>query len=192
MARMPININTDARRRLAVSAYYWVSTLVVSLLVLVIAFTFFLRIIRVDGDSMDSTLRDGDQLLMITTVSEYRRGDIVVVDRYTIEPLVKRVIAVGGDTIKIDTNGLVYLNGDLLSEPYAAKFTPQKGCTETVVIPNGYVFLLGDNRSVSLDSRSEEIGLVLEKDLVGKAVFRVSPISALGGIYYNMEQSMTN
>ncbi len=190
MAARPTQVNTGARRRWAVTAYEWVSTLVVSLLVLVIAFTFFLRIVRVDGDSMDNTLQDGDQLLMLTTVSDYQRGDIVVVDRYTIEPLVKRVIAVGGDTIKIDENGLVYLNGSLLSEPYAAEFTPQKGCTEAVVVPDGYVFLMGDNRLVSKDSRSEEIGLVLEKDLVGKAVFRLSPFSALGGIYGNMEQSV--
>ena len=190
MSQVPTQLNTDSRRRLAVSAYEWVSTLVISLLVLVIAFTFFLRIVRVDGDSMDNTLQDGDQLLMLTAVSDYQRGDIVVVDRYTIEPLVKRIIAVGGDTIKIDENGLVYLNGSLLSEPYAAEFTPQKGCTEAVVVPDGYVFLMGDNRLVSKDSRSEESGLVLEKDLVGKAVFRLSPFSALGGIYGNMEQSV--
>ena len=190
MSQVPTQVNTESRRRLAVTAYEWVSTLVISLLVLVIAFTFFLRIVRVDGDSMDNTLQDGDQLLMLTAVSDYQRGDIVVVDRYTIEPLVKRIIAVGGDTIKIDENGLVYLNGSLLSEPYAAEFTPQKGCTEAVVVPDGYVFLMGDNRLVSKDSRSEEIGLVLEKDLVGKAVFRLSPFSALGGIYGNMEQSV--
>ena len=190
MSQVPTQVNTESRRRWAVTAYEWVSTLVISLLVLVIAFTFFLRIVRVDGDSMDNTLQDGDQLLMLTAVSDYQRGDIVVVDRYTIEPLVKRIIAVGGDTIKIDENGLVYLNGSLLSEPYAAEFTPQKGCTEAVVVPDGYVFLMGDNRSISKDSRSEEIGLVLEKDLVGKAVFRLSPFSALGGIYGNMEQSV--
>lgn len=190
MSQVPTQVNTESRRRLAVTAYEWVSTLVISLLVLVIAFTFFLRIVRVDGDSMDNTLQDGDQLLMLTAVSDYQRGDIVVVDRYTIEPLVKRIIAVGGDTIKIDENGLVYLNGSLLSEPYAAEFTPQKGCTEAVVVPDGYVFLMGDNRLVSKDSRSEEIGLVLEKDLVGKAVFRLSPFSTLGGIYGNMEQSV--
>ncbi len=190
MSQVPTQVNTESRRRWAVTAYEWVSTLVISLLVLVIAFTFFLRIVRVDGDSMDNTLQDGDQLLMLTAVSDYQRGDIVVVDRYTIDPLVKRIIAVGGDTIKIDENGLVYLNGSLLSEPYAAEFTPQKGCTEAVVVPDGYVFLMGDNRSISKDSRSEEIGLVLEKDLVGKAVFRLSPFSALGGIYGNMEQSV--
>lgn len=190
MVQTPVKENSEARRRLAVSAYDWVSTLVVSLLALVIAFTFFLRIVRVDGDSMVNTLHHEDQLLLLTAVSEYQRGDIVVVDRYTIEPLVKRVIAVGGDTIKISRDGYVYLNGSLLSEPYAAQFTPQKDCTEAVVVPTGYVFLMGDNRPSSRDSRSDEIGLVLEKDLVGKAIFRLSPFSDFGGIYDNLEQSV--
>lgn len=190
MPRFEMKRDVPSVRKWAFSAYEWVSTLVVSLLVLVVLFTFFFRVVRVDGDSMDETLRDGDQLLLSTVVLDYQRGDIVVVDRYSIEPLVKRIIAVGGDTIKIDEDGFVYLNGTLLSEPYAAEYTPQKGCTETVIVPEGYVFLMGDNRSVSLDSRSTEIGLVLEKDLVGKAVFRLSPLSSFGGIYGNMEQSV--
>ncbi len=179
----------SAVRRWAFSAYEWVSTLIVSLLVLVVLFTFVFRVVRVDGDSMDKTLQSGDQLLLMTNVTEYQRGDIVVVDRYTVEPLVKRIIAVGGDTIKIDTNGFVYLNGSLLGEPYAAAFTPQKDCDETVVVPEGHVFLMGDNRLVSKDSRMDEIGMVLEKDIVGKAIFRIGPFSSFGGIYYNLEQS---
>lgn len=190
MLQFKVKREVPSARKFVFSAYEWVSTLIVSLLLLVVLFTFFFRIVRVDGDSMDNTLQDGDQLLLMTTVSDYQRGDIVVVDRYTVEPLVKRVIAVGGDTIKIDEGGLVYLNGALLNEPYAAAYTPQKGCTEAVVIPEGYVFLMGDNRDTSLDSRLPEIGLVLEKDLIGKAVLRVSPISSLGGIYGNMEQSV--
>ncbi len=178
----------EKRRRLTVTAYDWVSMLVISLLALVIAFTFFLRIARVDGDSMNATLMDGDQLLLFTAVSQYHRGDIVVVDRYTVEPLIKRVIAVGGDTIRIDEKGHVYLNGLLLIEPYATTYTPQRGCTEEMIIPEGYVFLMGDNRMVSQDSRAQEIGPVLEKDLLGKAVFRLSPLPVFGGIYDNMEQ----
>ena len=125
-------------------------------------------------------------------MTQYQRGDIVVVDRYTGEPLIKRIIAIGGDTLSIDEGGHVYLNGLLLSEPYATPFTPQKGCVDSVVIPYGYVFLMGDNRMVSLDSRSEEVGLVLEKDIVGKVVFRLSPLPSLGGVYDNLEQSIMN
>lgn len=174
------------------SAYEWMSTLIVALLVIVVLFTFFFRVIRVEGDSMVPTLNGGDQLLLSTMVTQYQRGDIVVVDRYTVEPLIKRIIAIGGDTLSIDEGGHVYLNGLLLSEPYATPFTPQKGCVDSVVIPYGYVFLMGDNRMVSLDSRSEEVGLVLEKDIVGKVVFRLSPLPSLGGVYDNLEQSIMN
>ncbi len=179
-------------RKWVLSAYDWVSTLIMALLVLVVLFTFVFRVIRVEGSSMVKTLQDGDRLLLSTTVTDYQRGDIVVVDRYSVEPLIKRIIAIGGDTIKIESDGRVYLNGDLLSEPYAAAFTPQKECVEPVVVPHGYVFLMGDNRSDSLDSRSREVGLVLEKDIVGKAILRVSPIVSFGDIYHNMEQSMMN
>ncbi len=178
----------SSARRWALFAYEWVSTMIVSLLVLVVLFIFVLRVVRVEGDSMDKTLQSGDQLLLMTCVTEYRRGDIVVVDRYSVEPLVKRIVAVGGDTLRIDTDGFVYLNGSLLGEPYASAFTPQKDCVETVVVPEGHVFLMGDNRLVSKDSRSNEIGMVLEKDIVGKAIFRIGPFSSFGGIYNNLEQ----
>ena len=184
--------NDQRMREWTHSAYEWVSTLIVALLVMVVRFTFFFRVIRVEGDSMVPTLNDGEQLLLSTTVTQYQRGDIVVVDRYAVEPLLKRVIAVGGDTLSIDTDGHVYLNGFLLSEPYATSYTPQKGCVDSVVVPYGCVFLMGDNRMISLDSRSEEIGLVLEKDIVGKVVFRLSPLLSLGGVYGNMEQSIMN
>ena len=183
---------TPEMRKWVFSAYDWMSTLIVSLLVLVVLFSFFFRVIRVEGTSMDATLHNGDQLLLSAVTSEYHRGDIVVVDRYTVDPLIKRIVAVGGDTIEIDVDGFVYLNGTLLSEPYASAFTPQKGCVDTVIVPHGYVFLMGDNRAVSLDSRSDEIGLVLEKDIVGKAVLRLSPFESFGGIYDNLEHSAMN
>jgi signal peptidase I len=177
-------------RRLLTSAYEWISTLIVSLLLLVVLFTFFFRVVTVTGDSMDNTLHDGERLLLVTNVSEYNHGDIVVVDRYTIEPLIKRVIAVGGDTIEIKKDGTVYLNGSLLSEPYASHVTPMKDCTAPITIPKGYVFVMGDNRMNSLDSRSETVGLVLEKDIIGKAILRVSPFSAFGSVYNNMEHTV--
>jgi signal peptidase I len=187
MSLADIKSTSHNARKIARPVYEWVSTLIIALLVMAALFTFLFRVVRVDGDSMETTLQNNDQLLVLTAVSDYKRGDIVVVDRYTIEPLVKRVVAIGGDTIRIDDAGRVYLNNSLLNEPYASMYTSPKGNTEPIVIPEGYVFLMGDNRMVSLDSRSPEIGLVLEKDLIGKAIFRVSPFS---GIYGNMEQSI--
>ena len=177
--------NTTARRTVA-AAYDWISTLISSLLILVVLFTFFLGIVRVDGWSMVSTLYNDDRLLLVAA-AEYDRGDIVVIDRYTIDPIIKRVIAVGGDTIEILPEGIVVLNGKILNEPYVKGLTPQKDCKDAVVVPEGYVFVMGDNRSVSLDSRTASVGLVLEKDIVGKAVFRVLPITSFGKIYDNTE-----
>lgn len=176
-------------RKRAITVYDVVSTLVLSLLVLVVVFTFFVRVVRVDGDSMDTTLHNGDQVLLYTSVSEYQHGDIVVIDRYAIVPLVKRIIAVGGDTLKIGEDGMVYLNGSMISEPYARGLTKPKDCTETTIIPDGYVFVMGDNRMNSHDSRSSDIGLISIKDIVGKAVYRVAPLSTFGDIYTNLEHN---
>ncbi len=176
-----------SRQNRIASAFEWVGVLIASLLVMVVLFTFFFRIVRVEGNSMSSTLSENDQLLIMTGVTEFVHGDIVVVDRYTVDPLVKRVIAVAGDTLRITNDGKVYLNGDVLGEPYVTGLTFPKDCTDTVIVPEGYVFVMGDNRAASLDSRSNEIGLVLIKDIVGKALFRVFPLSSFGGIYDNME-----
>lgn len=185
-----IDVKNMAVRKKVAPVYEFAGTMVASLLVLVIVFTFFVRIVRVDGASMDDTLIDGDQILLSTNVSEYERGDIVVIDRYTVAPLIKRIIAVGGDTLKIEEDGTVYLNGAFLSEPYVKGSTPQKGCTESVIVPSGYVFVMGDNRMTSHDSRAKEIGLISVKDIIGKAVYRVAPMPSFGGIYDNLEQSV--
>ncbi len=184
--------NISARRNWLGIIFEWTAALVAALLVLVAVFTFFLRIVRVEGDSMLSTLRDGEQLLVATAVSDFQHGDIVVIDRYAVDPLIKRVVAVSGDTLRITRDGQVLLNGSPLSEPYAQGVTHQKECTDTVIVPSGYVFVMGDNRPFSLDSRSEEIGLVLEKDIIGKAICRILPLPSFGGIYDNMEQGVLN
>ncbi len=170
------------RRRFARGLYDWVGTLIVSMLVLVVLFTFVFRIVGVDGTSMENTLQHGDQLLLMTADNTYERGDIVVIDRYTVEPIVKRVIAVGGDTIFISETGDVILNGDVLHEPYAEGVTLPKDMHGAVTVPMGSVFVLGDNRYVSLDSRSQEIGVVSEKDIIGKAVWRIAPFGSFGSV----------
>lgn len=180
--------NTVAHKR-ATSAYEFVATLLMSLLILVILFTFFLRVVRVEGPSMETTLGDGDRLLLYSCSAEYQRGDIVVVDRYTVAPLIKRVIAVGGDTLKISDSGMVYLNGALLNEPYVMGATMPRDCLDAVTIPEGYVFVMGDNRVESHDSRAADIGIVSVKDIVGKAVYRILPLSDFGNIYTNLEYS---
>ena len=163
--------------------YDWIEAAALALIAVVVVFTFFLRNVEVRGPSMQETLHTGDRLLVTHLFYEPSHGDIVVINRYTEEPLIKRVIAVGGDSIEIDPyTGQVLLNGEVLEEPYVSAATPANDMTGTVLVPEGYVFVMGDNRLNSKDSRSREIGLVNEKDIVGEAVFRLWPLSKMGGL----------
>lgn len=164
-------------RRLAEPVYEWISAMVIALIPLVLLFSFVVRMVGVNGDSMVPTLTDGDRLILSCIGNDYRYGDIVVVDRYTKEPLIKRVIAVAGDEIRITPTYQVYVNGQLLSEPYIQGITVKRDFDDTMVVPDGYLFVMGDNRSVSLDSRSKEVGIVSVKNVVGKVLFRIWPLT---------------
>ena len=147
-----------------------------------LVFTFFMRIVVVSGDSMFDTLADGDYLLLINNpvCGELSQGDIVVasMDRFKGgEAIVKRVIATGGQTVDIDfQEGIVYVDGEALEEPYA--YTPtniSEGMDFPLVVEEGCLFLMGDNRNESSDSRDTRIGLVDEREILGKAVFLLLP-----------------
>ncbi len=174
----------------ALVAYECLATLVTALVVLVVLFTFFFRVVEVKGDSMNNTLHNGEHLLLQTVVSEYRCGDIVVIDRYVMDPMIKRVVAVGGDEVHITSDGKLYVNGRQVVEPYANGVTLPIDTKHTIRVPDGYVFVLGDNREDSLDSRAKQVGFVYTKDIAGKAVWCVSPMDSFGDIYQNMEYSM--
>ena len=171
----------ESKRRWVLSAYDWVGTLVTALIVLSLILSFVFRVVGVDGNSMLPTLRDGDKLLMSSNDDHYSRGDIIVVDRYTNTPLIKRVIALGGDTISISKTGAVTVNGRVLREPYIQGQTMLNdlAANTEIQIPTGFLFVMGDNRSSSKDSRMTEIGLVSEKDVVGRAIMRVWPINSI-------------
>lgn len=179
-------------RRAVVSIFDWVSALVMSLCVIVIVMTFFFRTVGVDGDSMLPTLHHQDRLLMTVQNRSFDVGDIVVVDRYTEDSLVKRVVAKGGDTLTITDSYHVYVNGELLEEPYTRGVTVPRDIKGPVVIPEGCYFVMGDNRTVSKDSRMNEIGIISEKDIVGKVVFRFWPLDSAGGVYFNMDSEEAN
>ena len=172
-------------RRALTAAFDWVSAIVVALAVLVLIMTFVFRVVGVDGDSMEPTLQHMDRLLLSYN-AEVEVGDIVVVDRYTDKPLIKRVIAVSGDQISITDACNVYVNGELLDEPYIQGMTIPRDVDGTVVVPEGCIFVMGDNRTISKDSRMAEIGMISLKDVVGKAVFCVWPPESIGSIYDNM------
>lgn len=169
-------------RRAVLTAYDVVGTLISSLIVFSILFACFFRIVGVDGSSMLPTLNDGDMLVLSVMDDEYRRGDVIVVDRTFDEPLIKRVIAVGGETITIDNDGNVYINGKKLQEDYIQGNTVLRDFSGAITVPRGSLFVMGDNRTVSKDSRSDEVGLIPVSSVVGKATYRVWPLQFFGKV----------
>ena len=155
----------------------------VYLLVIVLALLLLcFRIVIVSGTSMNSTLLDGDYLLLLSgnLFSSPKQGDIIVASKEAFdkgEPIIKRVIATENQTVDIDfEQGIVFVDGKPLSEPYILNpTTDREGVTFPLKVDEGCVFVLGDNRGGSLDSRSREIGLIDCREIVGKAIFLFIP-----------------
>lgn len=168
-------------------------TLALSLVAVVLVFTFVFRIVGVDGDSMRDTLYHEDRLIVTHLFYEPEVGDIVIITQPNEinKPLVKRIIAKGGQTIDIDTErGEVYVDGETIDEPYIKELTtriPNPPMTFPYTVPEGMVFVMGDNRNHSTDSRSTDIGPIDERYILGKAIFRIFPLNRFGGLYDNME-----
>lgn len=159
--------------------YDWLDSLIYAILLILLIFAFFFRVVGVNGDSMNPTLSSGDWLTVSAITSEVKTGDIVVITQPNSlnEPLIKRVIAKGGDTVNIDfIEGTVTVNGKILYEPYIAEKTEISGdYVYPLEIPEGYIFVMGDNRNDSLDSRFRTIGLIDERYVLGVAETRIYP-----------------
>ncbi len=152
-----------------------VSIIVTAITLLAVVFTFGFRMVGVNGSSMENTLFTDDWLLVTPYYGHPQYGDIVISTKHTAAegPLVKRVIAVAGDTVDVGPDDSVYVNGVKLTEPYALPGTYGKGDREyPVTVPEGCVMLMGDNRQVSWDSRYTSIGYIEEDHLLGKARLR--------------------
>lgn len=167
--------------------YEWVQCVIVALICCVLVFVFFARVIDVVGQSMLPTLEPGDKIVITRFAGDYEQGDIIVLrkDTFRKEPIVKRIIAVGGQTIDIDfENGIVYIDGEALDEPYVNELTYEpEDFVGPVTVPENCVFVMGDNRNSSSDSRQETIGCVDERYIMGKVIFRFLPFSKIGAIY---------
>ena len=164
----------------------WAESFVFAIFVIILVFTFIFRIVQVDGPSMEDTLHDGDRLILTHFNYTPQRGDVVVLNsRGLNETIIKRVIAVEGDTISIDfVNGIVTLNGEELKEDYIKEPTYfQEGrAIENLTIGKGQFFVMGDNRNHSTDSRAEIVGVIDNEDILGKAIFRLYPTSDIGKV----------
>ena len=162
--------------------YEWAQALVCSVLAAVVLFAFGLRVVGVSGGSMRETLQNGDLLLVVNRVlcGDFERGDVVIAAKTAFEngePIVKRVIATGGQTVDVDfDDGVVYVDGQALEEPYIREETHlAEGLEFPFAVPEGCVFVMGDNRNGSRDSRAPELGAVDERCLIGRAVFLLMP-----------------
>ena len=175
----------------------WLEVLCAAIIAVVIIFCFVFRIATIDGDSMNHTLHHKDRIIITNLNYEPKNGDIVVISRNVAnsiedqslgnEPIIKRVIAVGGQMVDIDfETGEVYVDGKVLKEDYIGSPTNNNGDVEfPLYVPEGYVFVLGDNRGASLDSRFTVIGengLVDKRYVLGKAIFRFFPLNKIGAL----------
>lgn len=143
--------------------------------------TLWLPVIQIYGDSMGPTLESGEIVFSVKT-ADLQQGDVVAF-YFNNSILIKRVIALPGDEVDIDEKGRIYVNGDLLNEPYVAEVS--RGETDIELpyeVPQGKYFVVGDNRATSVDSRNEAVGCVAQEQIVGKILYRVWPLNRLGKI----------
>lgn len=154
-------------------------TLVIVAAVAVLTATLWLPVLQIYGSSMTPTLQDGEIVFSVKT-SKFQPGDVVAF-YYNNKILIKRVICGPADWVNIDENGAVYVNGTVLDEPYLAeKALGDCNIELPYQVPDGKVFVMGDHRSTSVDSRNTAVGCVAQEQLVGKIIFRIWPLDRLG------------
>ena len=174
---------SERNQKLRGIVYDAVATLESAVTVLTLLFSLMFRPAAVIGNSMLPNFSGGDRVACVHSFSGYERGDVIIISEATRkdESIIKRVIAVGGDTVDIDFyKGTVSVNGQVLDEPYVNTPTNLSyDMTFPVTVPEGKLFVLGDNRNDSLDSRSTDIGFINENKVLGKVVFRFYPFDKI-------------
>ena len=176
------------RKRIRRGSLYWqalrgtIAVLVVVAAVAALVTTLFLPILQISGDSMSPTL-EHDEIVILIKTNTFQRGDLVGF-YYQGKILLKRVIGLPEDEIAIDADGNVYINGELLDEPYVT----DKGLGDCDLefpykVPGTGYFVLGDQRSNSVDSRNSVIGSISKDDIIGKVFLRVWPLAKIGFVF---------
>ncbi|MBQ3256104.1 MAG: signal peptidase I [Oscillospiraceae bacterium] len=184
---------TEEAVELSVKAeiFDWLQSIVFAIIACVLLFMFVARVVTVDGSSMNPTLLHGDRLIVSNLSKNYEQGDVVVfvAPEYMDEPLVKRVIATGGQLVEINFDkGIVKVDEQELYEPYIAELTADaQDYDGPIEVPEGHVFVMGDNRNRSTDSRTDEIGCVDTRYILGKAYFVMFPMKSFGGVQTEFE-----
>ncbi len=175
--------------------FEWLDVISVALIIVVVLFSFVFKVVKISGDSMLQTLHSGEMVILTDFSYTPKAGDIVVISRNiensaeTINesqgPIIKRVIATENQRVKIE-NGKVYVDGNALKEDYLTySYTHPGDLTEEVTVPKGHIFVLGDNRPNSHDSRSCRLGnngMIDSRYVLGHAVYRVLPFEKFGKI----------
>lgn len=171
--------------------YEWLEEIVIALTLVILVFTFLFRVVTVTGESMLPNFVEGQKLIVTNLGHSVEQGTVVVITNVLNEPIIKRVIATEGQTVDIDyETGVVYVDGEAVDE---TQFGLENGITtrpystlEAMVfpqtVPEDCVFVLGDNRSVSKDSRYTEVGMVDTRHILGEAVFTLYPFDRFGVI----------
>lgn len=183
----------NSKREKFEKMYDTLEVVAVAVVIVLVIFTFFGRMSTVDGTSMLDTLEENERLILWDFFYTPKTGDIIVFQQsgmFFDEPLVKRVIATEGQTLKIDfDNWLVWVDGELLNETYVKReigrtmkvdgyktmYADMMNENGEITIPEGYIFVMGDNRNHSSDSRFAGVGLVRVEDVMGRVIFRLFP-----------------
>lgn len=171
--------------KIYINIYDMVSVLAVAVVTIMVLFTFVFRVVFVDGGSMLPTLNHGDMLVVSAYDREPAYGQVVIITQpnWFDNPIVKRIIATENQTVDIDFDkGEVYVDGVLLNEPYLNTLTCNKQEVDfPVTVPEGHVFVMGDNRQHSTDSRSDKIGFIREEYILGVVKYKILNQKDIGG-----------
>ena len=177
-SKNPNGANTRAE------VYDWIQCIIFALVFCVLLFVFAVRMVNVFGHSMVPTLEQSDKVVISNLFYHPKQGDVVVLRKQTLmeEPIVKRIIATEGQTVDIDfDDGVVYVDGKALDEPYVNEPVHDRENFEgKITVPKGCVFVMGDNRNASTDSRDARLGCVDTRYIMGRVYFTLFPVKNIG------------